>query len=199
MMMNSTTKSIEVFNVQIENVHHDVSFEIKLCKVERRELLKLPNPHYADLINRYHHLRGITMDDNDQKKELPVHVILAASDYSRIKTMTKPRIGQPGEPVAEKTQLGWTIISPGRESESLSNLLLTRNSTCDHDQLCRLDVLGIEDQPSGDQKFVYKEFKDQLQRHPESFYETSLVWKVGHPTLDNNKAGSLLRLKSLLG
>ena len=154
MMMNSTTKNIEVFKVQIENVHRDVSFETELCKVERRELLKLPNPHYADLINRYHHLRGITMDDNDQKKELPVHVILGASDYSRIKTMTKPRIGQPGEPLAEKTQLGWTIISPGRGSEILSNLLLTRNSTCDHDQLCRLDVLCIEDQPFDDQEFV---------------------------------------------
>ena len=49
--------------------------------------------------------------------------------------MTKLRIGQPGEPVAEQAQLKWTIISPGRESESLSNMLLTRNSTCDHDQL----------------------------------------------------------------
>ena len=66
MMMNSTNKSIEVFKVQIENVHLDVSFETELCKVERRELLKLPNPHYADLINRHHHLRGITMDDNFQ-------------------------------------------------------------------------------------------------------------------------------------
>ena len=26
-----------------------------------------------------------------------------------------------------------------------------------------------------------------------------MIWKVGHPTLDNNKGGSLLRLKSLLG
>ena len=120
-------------------------------------------------------------------------------DYLRIKTMTKPRIWQPEEPVVEKMQLGWTIISPGRQSKGLSNMLVTRNSTCDHDQLCRLDVLGIEDQPSGDQELVYKEFKDQLQRHPEGFYETSLIWKLGHPTLDNNKAGSLLHLKNLLG
>ena len=49
------------------------------------------------------------------------------------------------------------------------------------------------DQPSGDQEFV-----DRLQRHPEGFYETPLIWKVGHPTLGNNKAGRLLRLKSLL-
>ena len=175
MMMNSTAKNIEVFKVQIENIHRDVSFKAELCKVERRELLKLPNPHFVDLIKRYYHLRGITMDDHDQKEELPAHVILGASDYSRIKAMLKPRTGQPGEPVVEQTQLGWTIISPGLESESLSNMLLTTNSTCDHDQLYRLDVLGIEDQPSGDQEFVYKEYKDQPQRHPEGFYETSLI------------------------
>ena len=57
------------------------------------------------------------MGDNGQKKEPPVHVILAPSDYSIVKTMTKPRNGQPGEPVAEKMQLGWTIISKGREQE----------------------------------------------------------------------------------
>ena len=65
MMMNSTTKNIEVFWVQIENVHRAVSLETELCKVERRELLKLPKPHYADLIKMHHHLRGIAMDDND--------------------------------------------------------------------------------------------------------------------------------------
>ena len=199
MMMNSTTKNIEVLEVQIENIHRDISFETELCKVERRELLKLPKPHYADLIKRHYHLGGIVMDYNDQNKELPVHVILGASDYSRIKTMKKPRIGQPGEPVAEKTQLGWTIFSPGHESEGLSNMLLTRNSTCHHDQLCRLDVLVIDDQPSVDQEFIYKQFKDWLQRHPECFYKTPSIWKVGHSTLNINKAGSLLRLKRLLG
>ena len=117
MMMNSTTNNIQVFKVQIENNHRDVLFEPESHKVERRELLKLTNPHYIDLIKSYHHLRGITMDNNNQKEELPVHLILGASGYSRIKTITKPRIGLLGEPVAEKTQLGWTIILPGRESE----------------------------------------------------------------------------------
>ena len=55
--------------------------------------------------------------------------------------------------MAEQTQsvAEQTIISPDRESESLLNMLLTRNSTCDHDQLCWLDVLGIDDQPPSDQ------------------------------------------------
>ena len=72
MMMNSTTKNIKIFEVQIEIVHRDVPFETELYKVERRDLLKLPNPHYADLIKRHHHLRGITMDDNDQKNLLSI-------------------------------------------------------------------------------------------------------------------------------
>ena len=105
-VMNSTTKNTEVFKVQIKNIHGEVSFEAELYKVERKKLLKLPIPHYADSIKRYHHLRGITMDDHDQKEELPVHIILGVSNYSRIKTMTKPKILQPGEPVAEQTQLG---------------------------------------------------------------------------------------------
>ena len=92
--------------MQIENVRRDESFEAELCKVERRTLLLLPNPHYSDLIKRYSWSTRITMDDNDPKEEFPVHVILGASDYSRIKTMTKPGIEEPGEPVAEQTQPG---------------------------------------------------------------------------------------------
>ena len=55
------------------------------------------------------------MDDNDQKKELPVQVIFGASHYSRIVTITKPRIGQPGEPVAEKTRMDHYLVVVNRK------------------------------------------------------------------------------------
>ena len=38
------------------------------------------------------------MDDEDTKPELPMHLILGASEYSRIKTQTKPKSGKAGEP-----------------------------------------------------------------------------------------------------
>ena len=60
-----------------------------------------------------------------------------------------------------------------------------------------MDILGNEDTPEHDQRAVYTEFREQLVRHPEGCYETSLPWKGNHPSLPNNKTFSLQRLSSL--
>ena len=93
------------------------------------------------------------MDDEDTKQQLPIHVILAAS-YAKLQTST---VSKPGEPVAELTSFGWTIIFPGAET-NLSGLYLTRGSSADYEQFCSLDVLGLEDKPAGDQQAVYSKF-----------------------------------------
>ena len=115
-----------------------------------------------------------------------------------IKTKTAPKIGKPGEPVAELTQLEWTIISPGREPADLTKMLITQTTASNYEDLCRLDVLGLQDHPTGDQDNVYKEFKEQLVRSPDGWYETGLLWKGNHPPLANNKSGSLKRLDNLV-
>ena len=48
---------------------------------------------------------GVVMDDGDTKSELPIHLILGASEYSWIKTDTKPRIGKATESIAELCRL----------------------------------------------------------------------------------------------
>ena len=55
-------------------------------------------------------------------------------------------------------------------------MFLTQAAAADYEQLCKLDVLGLRDTPSGDQTDVYEEFKEQLTRSPEGWYETGLVW-----------------------
>ncbi len=47
-----------------------------------------------------------------------------------------------------------------------------QTSSSDYELLCRMDVLGLEDRPVGDQSSVYEEFKEQLVRSPEGWYET---------------------------
>ena len=98
-----------------------------MTKVDRGTLLSLGNRRYKDLLERYDHLKGVTKDDVDDKEELPVHLILRTNEYAQIKTETRPKIGKPGEPIAELTRLGWTIMSPGSESD-LRNMFLTQTS-----------------------------------------------------------------------
>ena len=58
-----------------------------------------------------------------------------------------------------------------------------------------IHVLGLEDSPDVDQNLVYEEFKEQLLRSPEGWYETGLLWKGNHPTLPYNKQESFLMRK----
>jgi uncharacterized protein (UPF0335 family) len=87
-------------------------------------------------------------------------------------------------------------MSPGKEAD-LTEMLLTQTTPSDYENLCRLDILGLKDHPTSDQSNVYQEFKEQLVRTPDGWYETGLLWKGNHPPLANNKEGSIKRLESL--
>ena len=195
MMLGSATKRVEIYNVSVSNESGSFSLQTEVTKIDRGELLTIDNPKYQEIINSYPHLKGVHMDDQEEKQKLPVHVILGASDFARIKTEVPPRVGRTGEPVAEKTRFGWTLMSPGEEPD-LNAMFLTQTSVTDYEHLRRLDVLGLEDSTPGDQAVVHMEFKEQLRRSEEGWYETGLPWKANHPILPNNKAGSLRRLGS---
>ena len=87
-------------------------------------------------------------------------------------------------------------MSPGHEYDH-NCMLLTQTSQTDYEELCRLDILGLADSHQHDQKAVYDEFKEQLVRDEEGWYETGLPWRGGHPVLPSNKQGSIRRLSSL--
>ncbi len=197
MMMHSVKQKVDVFSVEISSVDWSFSLHTDVCKVDKSVLLTLPNPEYADIIRRYTHLQGVRMNDTDPKSELPVHVNLVASKYSRFKFETQPKMGKPGDPVAELTRFGWAIMSP-RVEINASNALLTRTSIADYEQLCSLDVLGLKDAGIDDQATVYQEFKEQLTRNEDRWYETGLLSKNNHALLQSNKAGSIAQLKNLV-
>ena len=176
--------------MQIASVVNDFEVMATVRNVDKAVLLLLPNPQYECIIEKHQHLKEIVMNDKDKKPELPIHMILGASEYTKVKTETKSKLENPGEPVAELTALGWTIMSPGNKAD-LSSIYLTRSSTADYQNLCKLYVLGLEDRAQGDQATVYEDFKQQLTRSPEEgWYGAGLLWKSGHAALPNNKNGS---------
>lgn len=183
--------------IEISDINRKFSMPVEVTRVDKGELLFLDNPKYREMIARYPHLSGVVMNDLDTKCRLPVHLILGAGEYAKLKTESAPKIGEPGQPVAEVTKFGWIIMSPGKEPLDLGNVLLTQTSHVDYEELCRLDVLGLSDTPPNDQSGVYAEFKEQLVRDKEGWYATGLPWRGDHPVLPNNEEGSLRRLRSL--
>eukprot|EP00794_Sanderia_malayensis_P008645 gene8645-biopygen6924 len=197
MMLGTVNKTINIYEIEISDINRNFVIKSEVNGVERPNLLQLPNPNYGEVIKANKHLTGVNMDDTDRKETLPIHVILGANNYSLIKTTTAPRIGELGQPVAEKTKFGWAIMSPGKNTSD-ATLMLATNPHEDYIRLCSLDVLGVEDKPEGDQLNVYEEFKEQLVQREDGRYETSLPWKPGHPNLPTNKKLALGRLNSLL-
>jgi len=195
MMMSSKNTKIDIYDVEIANLEKTFKLRTELNKVQRNVLINIDNPRYDQMKRDYPHLSDVVMSDADTKAELPIHVILGTSEYARIKTQTKPKLGNQGDPVAERTKFGWTIMKAGTECD-VAGTLFTKSSPADYNRLCSLDVLGINE--TDDQREVFEEFKSQLTRKPEGYYETGLLWKVGHPSLPNNKAGSIGRLKNLV-
>lgn len=182
MMIQTTTREIEIHEVVIKNLSSEFELRTEVTKVNRGVLLNLENPGYKDMVTRYHPLKGVVMDNVDLKRELPVHLILGTNENAQVKTETTPKIGKPGEPTAELTRLGWTLMSPESEP-NLTNMFLTQTSAVDYEAPCRLDVIGLQGHQTGIQDLVHKEFKEQLVRIPEGWYETSLLWKGNHPPL----------------
>ena len=52
-------------------------------------------------------------------------------------------------------------------------MLLTQTSQADYENLCRLNVLGLEDRPEQERYAVHAQFCEQLVRHREGWYETA--------------------------
>ena len=197
MMLRAVTKTVEIFKVQVSSTKGEFSLMTEVTKVDKRQLLALDNPRYQQYLARYSYLKGIRMEDTDTKDSLPAHLILGASNYAKIKTETAPRIGTLGKPIGDKTKLGLTIMSPGKEVD-LSTMFFTQTSSADYERLCRLEVLGLADSSVGDQNQVYAEIKEQLYRDPAGWYETGLPWRGNYPPLENNEAGSFRRLNTLV-
>ena len=190
MLMSSQVTKLEMYDTQVESLDGNFSMSVKLTKVHKGELLTVDNPRYQQLISNYSHLKGIEIEDFDTKEQLPVHVVLGSGEYARIKTETKPQIGRDGDPVAEKTKLGWLLMSPGQEFDH-NRMMLTQTSQTDYEELC------LADSSEQDQLTVYNECKEQLVRNKEGWYETGLPWRGNHPPLPSNKDGSLRRPSSL--
>ena len=198
MLLGTSVSRLETYKSCVESGYGDFKMDVKLVNkgVNKGELLTLDNPNYDAVIAKYLQLKGVKLRDRDNKPRLPVHIILGAGVYAKIKTETPPHIGEDGEPVAELTKLGWFMMPPGQEFDR-NAMMLTQTSQLEYEKVCRLDVLGLAESPPYYQQAVYSEFENQLVRSEQGWYGTGLPWKGDRSALPNNENGSLQRVRAL--
>ncbi|PFX13976.1 hypothetical protein AWC38_SpisGene21906 [Stylophora pistillata] len=164
MLLGTSTREVELLAIETGGVSGKFTMPAEVMKMDKGELLFLGNPNYEEILAKNPHLSGVVMTDQDKKSRLPVHLILGAREYAKLKTESAPKVGEPGEPVAELTKFGWIIMSRGKEPLNITNMSLAQTSHVDYEALCRSDVLGLSDTPTNDQGNVYSEFQKQLIR-----------------------------------
>ena len=113
----------------------------------------------------YAHLSDIIITDHDTKNDLRVHVILGAGECTKIKIPERERV-RVGH-IAELTRLGWGVIFPGEKS-GLTNMMFSKTSVHDYENLCSLDVLGVSEEHVRQDSVVHDEFKNNLAKVPRS-------------------------------
>ena len=188
----SINLKLKNYLARIQDLKNEFSFTTGLNKLGREVLLTLPKPKYNEIINKNNDLGGIQMHDTNTKYLVPIYIILGASDFAKIKMGAYAWVDDISEPFAEQTKMGWVIMSPGREIDTVS-ALFTKTSVNDNGKLFDTDALGLEQSHYKHDGHIYKKF---IKRDDKGWYETGLVWKYGDLPFGNNKNGSLGRLKS---
>ena len=82
MLMANTVKTFNIHELEISDDNGTFTLETEVTQVDRDVIMNIPNPQYQDVLKKYSHLKGVKIIDEDTRKELPVQIILGASDYS---------------------------------------------------------------------------------------------------------------------
>ena len=161
-------------------------------------LSSVPNIHPKEQRKKFPHLKGIWFSDVSTKENLPIHAILGVKDFANIK-IGRIVQGQKGEPIAEKTTLGWTLMRVIQQIDhdsmrSPSHLMVESISTVNQDYktLWDLDVLEVTDRNDT----VYEEFRDNIAKKQDGRYSVRLPWRKGNYFLPDNRQLSENRLRS---
>ena len=78
MLMSSKVGRLEVYDLELRSVNHQFLLLVKATKENKTELLSIDNPNCCALNEKYSHLKGVHVNDDDTKASLVVHVVLGS-------------------------------------------------------------------------------------------------------------------------
>ena len=70
MMLGTVKRVMEVYRIKIKSATGDFEMEADVTKVDKPQLMTVENPRYKSLLKKHPHLKGVVMDDTDDKPRL---------------------------------------------------------------------------------------------------------------------------------
>lgn len=199
-MYGTVTKRVDIYRLHIQStVVDNFGLDVDCINAEKGVLTYLPNPKVKVLKEQSRRLKQLQFcEEETTDKYLPVHVILGAADYQRIRSTEQPILGEnpDKDPGAEFTMLGWVLYGKSVSNNSPEEKGFFLNSSqSEFERLCSVDVLGLVEPPENESKF-HEDFSEHLHQTEGGFYETQLPWKPDHPKLPVNRELTAARLRS---
>ena len=193
------------YSLEITSLDGDTKRRINVCTLDKL-CAGMPISNWSRYQNRWDHLKGLQFHKVPGRKTVD---ILIGSDYPELSLALEERVGEPGEPVARRTPLGWTCIGRVPGYTSRRTAAHVRKVSCQaipetiRDEEIRhmweIDTLGEscpEAELTLDEKTAIRKAEETI-KHVDDRYEIGIPWKEEVPELPNNKDLAKSRLESL--
>ena len=189
-----------VFSLQVSDLEENNTIELPLVFTTPQLPVTTDNRANRQDIHNWSHLQAIPLFDIDADVGL-----LIGSDVPRALEPKEVKSGQPGEPYATRTELGWTINGPlkrTRGSRHTTNLINTdAELSAQFERYCNMEFndscYDANASMSQEDKRALEKMKASIQL-VNGHYEISLPWKDGCPNLPNNRPMAEQRLLQLM-
>ena len=174
-----------VYKIEVKDMKGRLKFETEVSTLSKLTSVKNVKPQI--LKEKFNHLKNLEFSDISSDKELEIDVIIGLEDLCKLKTGNM-KWGNAGDPVAEETTLGWTLMGPTNTSEDQSissSVLLTTDKENLSNQIAKLwdlETVGIREENSVEEKF-----EDTVSFNGER-YSVQLPWKSDRATLQTNRS-----------
>ena len=184
-----------VYKIEVKDMKGRLKFETEVSTLSKLTSVKNVKPQI--LKEKFNHLKNLEFSDISSDKELEIDVIIGLEDLCKLKTGNM-KWGNAGDPVAEETTLGWTLMGPTNTSEDQSissSVLLTTDKENLSNQIAKLwdlETVGIREENSVEEKF-----EDTVSFNGER-YSVQLPWKSDRVNLQTNRSLCERRLNSQL-
>ncbi|XP_062537709.1 uncharacterized protein LOC134206043 [Armigeres subalbatus] len=164
---------------------------------------KLMLPHqkldHEELAAQYGHMRGLPIESYDGQPQL----LIGANNIHSFAPL-EAKVGTPMEPIAVRTNLGWTVYGPRQSTTVAAGNYLGYHQQITNDDLHELlkshyaleeSVVMIPQETEEERRA--REILERTTKRIGDRYETGLLWKTDEPRFTDSYPIALRRMKQL--